>query len=161
MLRKWVNLKHFFTAALSHISSSLCYCKQAHSQINTHTVTHIYTHSESPYQGYQPALAERQGMLFLSPPPPPPPPPPPACPVDQWGSSWASTINQSLSAICLQNQPITGLRQLGHEKCGPGGWRGGWMGEGEGERREVKEHSIWSESGHGSTTALYALTVDS
>lgn len=59
-----------------------------------------------------------------------PPPPPAACPVDQWGSSWASTINQSLSAICPQGQPITALRQLVHEKCGTGGWKGGWGGEG-------------------------------
>lgn len=67
-------------------------------------------------------------VLHPPPLPPPLPPPPlhPACRVDQWGSSWASTINQSLSAICPQSQPITALRQLVHEKCGLCGWMRGW-----------------------------------
>lgn len=90
--------------------------------------------------------------------------------VDQWGSSWASTINQSLSAICLLSQPITALRQLVHEKCGlvdetevgefvgGGCWRCSGVLE---ERREVEEHSVWFKSGHSCTTALYTQTVDS
>lgn len=70
-----MNLKHFFTAVapfhpVSTNTSSLGCGKQP---TNRHTHTHTLAPSpqKSHYHGYQPAFAERQGMLFLSPPSPP------------------------------------------------------------------------------------------
>lgn len=44
--------------------------------------------------------------------------------LDQWARARATTINQSLSAICLPQQPITVARQLPHDKWIEEGWNG-------------------------------------